>query len=136
MLYAAPVGDALQELGAAIRFTSSLESRTLEASCILVAVHESCDFELNSHKRFGLAVGITAEEIDALLRLTIPSSFTPTEWAAAEFVLDILNHNEIPDASYLRFEDLLGPRVLVEMVTLVGYYQLLASIFATFGTPG
>src|SRR6201985_3992489 len=72
MLYAPPVGHALQELGAAIRFRTELTPRTREMAILVVAQAWDSAYERDSHELLGRDAGLTDGEIQALRAGTEP----------------------------------------------------------------
>ena len=66
MLYAPPVGHALQELGAAIRFRTELAPRIREMAILVVAQAWDSGYERTSHEPIGREAGLTEPEIEAL----------------------------------------------------------------------
>ena len=61
MLYAPPVGHALQELGAAIRFRTGLAPRIREMAILVVAQAWDSAYERASHEPIGREAGLTDE---------------------------------------------------------------------------
>jgi hypothetical protein len=57
MLFAPEVGTALQDLGAAIRYRSSLTARIREMAILAVAAHWDSAFERYAHEAVGRAAG-------------------------------------------------------------------------------
>ena len=66
MLYAPPVGYALQELGVAIRFRTQLAPRIREMAILMVARAWDSGYERASHEPIGREAGLTDAEIEAL----------------------------------------------------------------------
>ena len=66
MLYAPPVGHALQELGAAIRFRTQLPPRIREMAILVVAQAWDSGYERASHEPIGREAGLAEPEIEAL----------------------------------------------------------------------
>src|SRR6476620_8493643 len=62
MLYAPPVGHALQELGAAIRFRTELAPRVREMAILVVAQAWDSAYERASNEPVGGEAGLTEEE--------------------------------------------------------------------------
>jgi 4-carboxymuconolactone decarboxylase len=60
MLYAPAVGQALQELGAAIRFRTSLTPRIREMAILVVAQAWDSEYERSSHEPIGREAGLIA----------------------------------------------------------------------------
>src|SRR5260370_40122967 len=66
MLYAPPVGHALQELGAAIRFRTQLAPRIREMAILVVAQAWDSAYERDTHELIGRDAGLSEPEIEAL----------------------------------------------------------------------
>jgi 4-carboxymuconolactone decarboxylase len=137
MLYSPPIGDALQRLGTAIRFESSLPEHIRELAILTVASHWRSSFEWWAHESVGRAAGLTDETIDSLRRGRDP---TLSEDAAAVHALciEVLRNGAATTPTFDRAGAALGDRGLVELVALIGYYTTLAMILSVFevGVPG
>src|SRR6201994_1441615 len=86
MLYAPPVGHALQELGAAIRFRTELAPRSTEMAILVVAQAWHSEYECASPEPIGREAGLTDEEIEALRNGTDPGFADKPEQAAYSVV--------------------------------------------------
>ncbi|WP_433511751.1 carboxymuconolactone decarboxylase family protein [Nonomuraea sp. CA-143628] len=122
MLLSPPVGDALQELGAAIRYRSVLSARAREIAILVVAGHCDSAFEQRVHEEIGRGLGLTDDEL-AALRTGAPLDLPdPEEAAVLGVTRALVARADLDDAEYAR----LGERVVFELTTLVGYYTTLA----------
>lgn len=126
MLYAPPVGDALQQLGAAVRYRTQLSDRERELAILLVAAHHASRFETYAHTALARRAGFDEGELRALNSAALPPTLRGRETATGEFVLAALNAGDVGDDLYQRARAELGERGLVELVTLIGYYAALA----------
>jgi 4-carboxymuconolactone decarboxylase len=129
MLYAPAVGQALQELGAAIRFRTTLSPRIREMAILVVAQAWDSDYERSSHEPIGREAGLTAPEIEALRAGTDPGFTDDRERVAYSAVRSLVGIGvpaDLDDAQYAVAVAALGERALVELSTLVGYYATLA----------
>ena len=66
------IGWRLAELGAALRFESSIERRLLEVAIITVGARWHAEFEWWAHSRMALAHGVSQEAVDAIARDATP----------------------------------------------------------------
>jgi 4-carboxymuconolactone decarboxylase len=126
MLFAPEVGTALQELGAAIRYRSSLTARVREMAILAVAAHWDSAFERYAHEPIGQAAGLTGEELRSLragepLRLD-----DPAEEAALAVVRELLAGGDVAEPLFQHAVSLIGNQAVVELTCLVGYYATLA----------
>lgn len=135
MLVSPEVGTALQELGAAIRYRTSLGARAREIAILEVSVLRRCSFEWYAHERVGRQAGLTGEEIAALHAARDAPSFTAEESLVRELARTLLRERDLDDAAFARAEQALGTRVLMELIALVGYYDLLALSLSVWRTP-
>ncbi|WP_372666062.1 carboxymuconolactone decarboxylase family protein [Amycolatopsis kentuckyensis] len=119
MLFSPPVGEALQRLGAAVRYETELTDRVRELAILAVAARWDCAFERYAHEPAARAAGITAAQLDGL------DGLDPEETAALRFV-DALLDGDVDDVTYAETVPTIGNRVAVELTTLVGYYATLA----------
>jgi len=129
------VGLAMQEVGAALRYTSSLSPRQREIA-ILELVHlERCDFERYAHERLGRAFGLTENEITALARGADCSTFRADEVVVRDVVSALQHDRHLDDDLFDRAQTLLEYESLADVVVLVGYYQMLALSLNVWETP-
>lgn len=136
MLYAPPVGRALQELGAAIRFRSSLPPRIRETAILVVAQAWGSGYERASHELIGREAGLTGPEIEALGSGADPGFADKAEQAAYAAVRALTSPAaDLDDQEYDDAVAALGEQVLVELSTLVGYYATLALQMRIFRVP-
>ena len=126
MLYAPPVGHALQELGAAIRFRTSLTPRIRETAILVVAQAWDSAYERFSHEPIGRDAGLTEPEIEALRAGTDPGFSDERERVAWSVVRSLVGPADLDDREYDLAARTLGEQALVELSTLVGYYATLA----------
>jgi len=138
MLAAPPVGQALQQLGAAIRYETSLSGRVREMAILAVAAHWDSAFERYAHEPAGLAAGLTAAEVEALRSGGFPDLGDAAERAALGLVRALLHDGDADDATYAAVARVIGDRATFELTTLVGYYATLALQLRVFrvGLPG
>jgi len=136
MLYAPPVGHALQELGAAIRFRTELAPRIREMAILVVAQAWDSAYERASHEPIGREAGLTDEEIEALRGGADPRFPDKQEQAAYSVVRALAGPAaDLDDEEYDAAVAVLGERALVELSTLVGYYATLALQMRIFRVP-
>ena len=136
MLYAPPVGHALQELGAAIRFRTELAPRTREMAILVVAQAWDSGYEQASHEPIGREAGLTEPEMEALRAGTDPGFADKQEQVAYSVVRALTGPGaDLDDQEYDTAVAVLGEQALVELSTLVGYYATLALQLRIFRVP-
>jgi alkylhydroperoxidase family enzyme len=135
MLVNPEIGTALQEVGAAIRYRSTLSDREREIAILEVAVLRRNEFEWYAHERVGRAQGLSEAELTALLHGEPAPTFSPRETLVRTIVRDCVVDRALSDAVVGAAEAALGTRTLADCVALVGYYELLALQLGVWQTP-
>lgn len=126
MLVAPPAGQALQGLGAAIRYETALGDRIRELAILAVAARWDCAFERYAHEPHARAAGITEDQVEAVRGFAMPELADETERAALRLVFSMLRDGDVDDVTYAETVPIIGNRMVVELTALVGYYSTLA----------
>lgn len=130
------LGTALQELSAVLRFkTPALSDRCRELTILETANHEQAEYEWNSHRRIGIGVGLTNEEIDAIRNGRECPTFDSSEQLVRLVVRSLLENRDLDDQLYDRAEKALGPVMIFDIVSLVGHYQHTALAMRVWRVP-
>jgi len=128
------IGGRLAELGAALRFESSIERRLLEVAIITVGAHWKAEFEWWAHSRMALHFGVSPEAVEAIARGATP--LLPDDEAVVHAVArQLVDSGHIDAPTYEAAHQLLGDRGVVELVTLCGYYSLVSFSHNAFEVP-
>ena len=137
LLLSPVVGDAVQSVGAAIRFGCGLSSLVREVAILAVAGHRRSPFEWWAHEPIARRAGLTDTQITALRSGEAPEFDDETAAAAYAFSQALIAGGRPDDATFEAARDALGLDGVMELVTLVGYYTLLAQLMETFdvGVP-
>lgn len=126
MTIAPVVGEAVQSLGSALRFGSSLSPRVREIAILLVAAHFRSEFEWFAHEPAASAAGITEQQLGQLKAGAAPEGLSPEEAIAAKLIKSMLVQHSVTQADYGIALRRLGEQPLAELVWLCGYYSMLA----------
>lgn len=135
MLASPALGAATQELGAAIRYHTSLSARQREIAILTLAALRRSEFEWYAHERAARDAGLTLDEIDSVGRGALPTSFDAAETVVAEATESLTTNRDLSDALHRRVVEHLGVVTMCELVSLVGYYDLLALSLRVWRTP-
>jgi 4-carboxymuconolactone decarboxylase len=136
MLLSPPVGNAVQAVGSAVRYESVLSGRVREMAILAVAAHWGSAFEREAHEAVGRTCGLRDHELDALAAGTLPPLTDPLEATALRTARALLASGNLSDAEYRQAVEAIGERGLFELITLVGYYGLLAMQLRVFAGEG
>ncbi|MGI9156407.1 MAG: carboxymuconolactone decarboxylase family protein [Marmoricola sp.] len=125
LLLSPDLGAALQGVGVAVRYRSTLSARTREIAILTVAAHWDCAFERAAHQRVGRAVGLTDHEVSEISAGRVPALEDPHEQACAHLVRAMVE-GDVDDEAWSAWAETSGKSTVFELTTLVGYYATLA----------
>lgn len=131
-LYSPAIGNAVQQLGAALRFHSSLPPDLLELAIILTARDWTAQFEWWAHARLAAQAGLSASIVDAVRERRQPEFADPRHAAIYDFCRELLDARRVSQPTYERALVLLGANGLVDLVSLLGYYALVSMTLNVF----
>jgi 4-carboxymuconolactone decarboxylase len=127
-----PLGLALERFGYAIRYELTLSRRAQEMAILMVAHHRQSEFERFAHAQAGLKAGLTEDDLAALAAGERPGLQTAEERVVYEATRRILDCGTLTAAEYEQYAGVLPVPQLFELVTLVGYYLMLATQLSVF----
>lgn len=105
----------------------TLARRETEMVIIRVAALRDCAYELDHHVHLGRRAGVTDTEIEQIRAAAEPDVRAPRERAILE-VVDALHHRQdLTDREWDELRRHLDEREAIELVLLVGHYQMLAT---------
>lgn len=133
MLLSPPVGDALQQLGGALRFRSLLPARRRELVILVVAAHRAAGYEWRSHRPLARQAGVPDGVIEEVARGHRPLAVEATDAAAVTLADALLAGAAVADDAYATWRSVIGETEMFEIAALVGYYRLLADQLTLFG---
>lgn len=126
LLHSPQVARHVAELGAKLRFDSSLLDHDRELVIIAAARIHGCTFEWDSHLPLARAAGVREEVIDYLL--DGGGSLTDSESLFIGFVRELCAGSTVSPETFDRAKALLGESGVVELCATIGYYTLLAMV--------
>lgn len=126
LLRSPEMGNRAQRLGEYLRFQSSVPRRLNEMAILMTARWWLSQYEWHAHKPLALAAGLDAAVIDDLQAGRRPSRMTPEEAVIYDFSTELRERRRVSDATYKSAVTLLGEQGVVDLVGLMGYYDLVS----------
>jgi 4-carboxymuconolactone decarboxylase len=127
LLHTPVIARLVAELGAQIRFESTLSEHDRELVILATARAHDCAFEWDSHRALADAAGVRGEVI-AHLDTGAPVELTETEALLIGFVRELCASSSVSEATFAAARDRLGDSGVVELSATVGYYTLLGYV--------
>ncbi|WP_067460542.1 carboxymuconolactone decarboxylase family protein [Actinomadura macra] len=127
MLLSPELGNALQELGNVVRYRTGFTTRQKELAILAVAAHERSDYEWAVHHHAALQAGLTEDQISAVHTGAPCPLDDPAEAAVLAATRELTATGDLTDDAFAVAAGALGLTRLYELITLVGYYRLIAA---------
>jgi len=126
------VGQPLQRLGEALRYETSLPPLTREVVILSVAAHRRSEYEWYAHAAVARDMGMSDATLESVRTRELPSELDDGTEAVWRLVALLLRQDPVDDDIYTAAQAVCGTAGVVEVVTLVGYYSLLAQLLDVF----
>jgi len=115
-----------QDLGALLRFDTSLTPRLTELAILVCARHWTSHHEWTAHKKLALQAGLDPAAIDAIADRREPAFSEVKEKTVYAISREVLSCGRLSSTHYTEGLQALGERGLVELVAILGYYCLVS----------
>ncbi|HEY9483437.1 MAG TPA: carboxymuconolactone decarboxylase family protein [Micromonosporaceae bacterium] len=135
MLFSPALGNSLQDLGASIRYRTTMPDRLREIAILEVARHMRSGFEWHAHAVAGRRAGLTDRDIDGIRHGVPGDGLSTAERLGIDVVGMLMTTGDLADDVFERARQEFGDVILTELLTLVGYYRLLAVQMRVWRTP-
>jgi 4-carboxymuconolactone decarboxylase len=124
MIHRPQIARAAADLGAVIRFESTLSDHDREIVICTTAIERDCPFEWESHTPIARKAGASETTLDAI------ESGQPVDDAddavLVDFTRELCRTGKVADEVFERARDRLGEEGTVELAAIIGYYTMLA----------
>jgi 4-carboxymuconolactone decarboxylase len=127
LLHTPAMAREVAELGAKVRFESSLKDHDRELVIITAAHLHGCAFEWDSHLPLARQAGVREDAITAI-RAGQSADLTQTEELLIGFVRQLCTESTVSEERFIAARHYLGESGVVELCVTVGYYTLLAMV--------
>jgi AhpD family alkylhydroperoxidase len=107
-----------------------LPRRDTELVILRVAHLRGCRYEFDHHVRLGRRAGLDDEDLRRVVEGPAADGWTPREAALLAAVDELHEDGDLGDESWDALRGHLDERRLIELVFLVGHYEMLATAIA------
>src|SRR5580704_2366886 len=134
-MHAPQYGELTQQLGAFVRFNTSVEPRLSEFAILCIARIWRAQYEWHAHAPIAEKAGVKAETIRDIKAGRTPTKAAKDERAIFDFVQELYKKRRVSERTYKRVHAVLGDRGTVELVGILGYYTGVSMILNVFNVP-
>ena len=129
------VGNIIQELGAEIRFRSSLPTKLNEFAIIMTARHWTCQYEWFAHHRLALEAGLDPAIGEDIAQGRRPAKMDADETLVYDFSRELHETQGVSDATFKAARERFGERGIVDLIAVNGFYGLVSMALNVDRTP-
>src|SRR5215475_10776407 len=134
-MHAPQYGELTQQLGAFLRFKTSLEPRLSEFAILCTARMWRAQYEWHAHAPIAEQAGVKSETIRDLKAGRTPKKAAKDERAIFDFVQELYKKRRVSERNYKRVQGILGDKGTVELIGTLGYYAAVSMILDVFNVP-
>jgi 4-carboxymuconolactone decarboxylase len=135
LLNSPALADKAQALGAFCRYDTSLPPRLSELAILTIAAHWRAGYEWYAHAPIGLKAGLDPMAVEAIRTGRTPEFQAADEKAVYEFTHELLTKRRVSQDVYDRADAALGGVSVLDLIGVIGYYQMVATLIVTFEVP-
>ena len=129
------IGDAVQALGAAARFETSIDEATKEVAICTVGAHYKARFEFATHQALAIQAGISEAATVAIQQGQIPVFDSENHKVCHLVAQQLLDRHCIDNETYQRATAIWGEEGMIELVSIIGYYCIVSLTLNAFEVP-
>ena len=131
-LLSPPIGDIVQQLGAYLRFESTLPKRLSQFATLVTVRHWNNHAEWHYLAKAVLANGTPQHVIDSVAARTRPDFDDEAEGVVYDFTVGLLNSGHVSDSTYQKAVETFGEEGVFELIAVMGHYSLVSFQINTF----
>ncbi|WP_030596734.1 carboxymuconolactone decarboxylase family protein [Streptomyces fulvoviolaceus] len=132
--HAPPLADSAIDLGLAVLLESTLPVRLRELVIMAVAAGTECAYEAVQHRPIALNSGVTVDQLAVIAeQRSSGREFDEPESAAVTAAFELMSQHTLSEGSLAALRACFTDRQVVEIVTTVGYYVMLAGLMNGLG---
>jgi 4-carboxymuconolactone decarboxylase len=111
---------------------SQLSSRLVELAILIMARKATAQFAWAVHEKRGLENGLSKDVVEAIKNRVTPDFEQDDERLTYDIACELFETRTLSPNSYARAQAFFGVPSLVELVSLIGFYVMVAMVLNTF----
>jgi len=128
LLRSPDLAHTVQQVGEYLRFRSPLDRRIAEMATLMAARHWTQQYEWQSHYKHAMKAGLNPAIAQAIAEGRRPAGMAADEEALHDLLSEVLHNKSVSDTTYARAVKIFGEQAVIELITVAGYYAMLAMI--------
>lgn len=124
MLHRPEIARATADLGAVLRYQSTISDHDRELVICVTAIERDCGFEWDSHSPIARSTGVTEETLESIRSRDVVAD--ENDAALVGFVRELTRVGRVSDPTFEAMRARLGDAGVVELAAVIGYYTMMA----------
>ena len=112
-----------------------LERRLLELMILVAARQSNAQYAWFIHEPYALKFGISSDIVEAIRERGRPNFTRDDERLVYDITAEINTTRALSEASFQRGKAMFGEQVMVELVSAIGFYSMVAMTLNAFAVP-
>lgn len=125
-LYNAELADKWSALGALLRYRTSFTPRQSEIAILVTGRYGESPFEWYAHRLEAEKAGLETPVIEAILAQRRPEGLPADDLLIHDYAVELCTRKSVGDTLYQQAVATFGPKAVVELTALIGYYTMVA----------
>jgi 4-carboxymuconolactone decarboxylase len=126
LLRSPQLGESVLRYGAYERFQSPLPAKLVEMAALITTRAWTSQFPWQAHHRAATQAGLSDTIITAIANGRRPAGMQADEEAVYNFGTELFRTTQMSDGTFAALKDKLGERGVVEVLGVMGYYQIVS----------
>jgi 4-carboxymuconolactone decarboxylase len=116
------IGERLQQVGAAVRYKSSLPRELNEFAILIVAREWTAQYEWHAHHRLAMEAGLPAAVAADLAQGRKPRRMSADQALVYEFCMQLHRDHRVSDPTFNATKARFGEQGVIDLIAVSGYY--------------
>jgi len=129
------IGKIFEKAGMALREETAMDPAVREIAVLTVARAWGINFEFQVHAMVAKMLGVPEAAIEELARGENPAFERDDLAIAYRLATELVQERRVREDTYQAAISTLGEQVTIEVVTHIGFYQLVSGVLTTFDPP-
>jgi 4-carboxymuconolactone decarboxylase len=132
LMHSPEMAGRAANLGAYLRFETSLDKNVVELVTLAVARELDCQYEWTAHEPQAREAQVREEAIAAIKERRAPQGLSDDEAVLVGYAQELVRDHKVSDATFAAARERLGDQGLVDLTATIGYYSLIAAVLNAF----
>ncbi|MDA1326341.1 MAG: carboxymuconolactone decarboxylase family protein [Proteobacteria bacterium] len=118
--------------GSYLRHGTSVPQRLVELAVLIIARTYTAQYEWHAHAAHADKVGLAPDLVDAIRTRSVPVIVEEDEKIVHAVTTELTAGRKLSDATYQQAVTILGEQTVLDLVTIIGFYTMVAIVLVGF----